>query len=95
MGTPEVTVFLTHLAVTERVAASTLNQALNAILFLYRVVLQQELVGIDAVRAKPSRYLPTVLTPEEVQRVIQRLHGVYKLVIQILYGSGLRLGEGL
>jgi integrase len=95
MGTPEVTVFLTHLAVTERVAASTQNQALNAILFLYRVVLQQELVGIDAVRAKPSRYLPTVLTPEEVQRVIQRLHGVYKLVIQILYGSGLRLGEGL
>ncbi len=95
MGTPEVTVFLTHLAVTERVAASTLNQALNAILFLYRVVLQQELVGIDAVRAPTSRYLPIVLTPEEVQRVIQRLHGVYKLVIQILYGSGLRLGEGL
>lgn len=95
MGTAEVTVFLTHLAVTERVAASTQNQALNAILFLYRVVLQQELVGIDAVRAKPSRYLPTVLTLEEVQWVMQRLHGVYKLVIQILYGSGLRLGEGL
>jgi len=68
---------------------------MNAILFLYRVVLQRELVGIDAVRAKPSRYLPTVLTPDEVQRVIQHLHGVYKVLVQLLYGSGLRLSEGL
>ncbi|PSB09903.1 integron integrase, partial [filamentous cyanobacterium CCP2] len=95
MGAPEVTQFLTHLAVTEQVAASTQNQALNAIIFLYRVVLQQELVGINAVRAKKSRYLPTVLTPEEVQQVISHLYGVYKLVIQLLYGSGLRLSEGL
>jgi integron integrase len=57
--------------------------------------LQQELVGINAVRAKTSRYLPTVLTPEEVQQVISHLYGVYKLVIQLLYGSGLRLSEGL
>jgi site-specific recombinase XerD len=70
MGTPEVTQFLTHLAVSQQVAATTQNQALNAIVFLYRIVLQQELVGIDAVRAKKSRYLPTVLTPEEVQRLI-------------------------
>ncbi len=95
MGTAEVTQFLTHLAVTEHVAATTQNQALNAIIFLYRVVLQQELVGIDAVRAKRSRYLPTVLTPDEVQPVISHLYGVYKLVIQLLYGSGLRLSEGL
>lgn len=95
MGTPEVTEFLTHLAVTEKVAATTQNQALNAIIFLYRVVLQQERVGVDAVRAKKSRYLPTVLTPEEVQRVITHLYGVYKLVVQLLYGSGLRLSEGL
>jgi integron integrase len=95
MGTQEVTQFLTHLAVTEHVASSTQNQALNAIVFLYRVVLQQELVGVDAVRAKKSRYLPTVLTPEEVQRVIAHLYGVYKLVVQLLYGSGLRLSEGL
>lgn len=95
MGSAEVTQFLTHLAVTDRVAAATQNQAMNAILFLYRVVLQQELVGIDAVRAKPSRYLPTVLTPDEVQQVIQQLYGVYKLLVQLLYGSGLRLSEGL
>ncbi|WAL59111.1 phage integrase N-terminal SAM-like domain-containing protein [Thermocoleostomius sinensis] len=95
MGAPEVTQFLTHLAVTEQVAAATQNQALNAIIFLYRIVLQQELVGINAVRAKTSRYLPTVLTPEEVQQVISHLYGVYKLVIQLLYGSGLRLSEGL
>lgn len=62
MGTAEVTQFLTHLAVQEQVAASTQNQALSAIVFLYRVVLNQELVGVDAIRAKPSRYLPTVLT---------------------------------
>lgn len=95
MGTPEVTQFLTHLAVTEHVAATTQNQALNAIVFLYRVVLQQELVGINAVRAKKSRYLPTVLTPDEAQQVISHLYGVYKLVVQLLYGSGLRLSEGL
>lgn len=95
MGTPEVTQFLTHLAVTEHVASTTQNQALNAIVFLYRVVLQQELVGVDAVRAKKSRYLPTVLTPDEVQRILVHLYGVYKLVAQLLYGSGLRLSEGL
>lgn len=66
MGTAEVTQFLTHLAVHEQVAASTQNQALSAIVFLYRMVLRPELTGIDAVRAKPSRYLPTVLTPDEV-----------------------------
>ncbi|MCU0527604.1 MAG: integron integrase, partial [Elainella sp. Prado103] len=74
---------------------STQNQALNALLFLYRVVLQQELVGIDAVRAKKSRYLPTVLTPDEVHRIIFHLYGVHKLLAQLLYGSGLRLSEGL
>lgn len=72
----EVTQFLTHLAVNEQVAATTQNQALNAIIFLYRVVLQQELVGIDAVRVKRSRYLPTVLAPDEVQRVISHLYGI-------------------
>jgi hypothetical protein len=63
MGAAEVTQFLTHLAVTEHVAVVTQNQALNAIAFLYRVVLQPELIGIDAVRAKQSRYLPTVRSP--------------------------------
>ena len=95
MGSAEVTQFLTHLAVTDHVAAATQNQAMNAILFLYRAVLQQELVGIDAVRAKPSRYLPTVLTPDEVERIIQHLYGTYKLLVQLPRGSGLRLSEGL
>lgn len=95
MSTPEVTQFLTHLAVNEHVVAATQNQALNAIVFLYRIVLEQELVGINAVRAKPSRYLPTVLTPDEVQHIIHHLYGVYKLFVQLLYGSGLRLSEGL
>jgi site-specific recombinase XerD len=66
-GTAEVEAFLSHLAVVEQVAASTQNQALSAILFLYRYVLRQELgTDIDAIRAKQSRYLPTVLSKAEV-----------------------------
>jgi len=96
MGKVEIEAFLTHLAVKEQVAASTQNQALSALLFLYRHVLEQALdFNIDAVRAKRSRYLPTVLTPTEVQQILSHLFGVHKLVIQILYGSGLRLTEGL
>ncbi len=96
MGCAEVTAFLSHLAVKEQVAASTQNQALSALLFLYQQVLGQPLEGpIQALRAKRSRYLPTVLTREEVLAVIDHLTGVYRLVVQILYGSGLRLTEGL
>jgi integron integrase len=96
MDTAEVEAFLTHLAVVERVSASTQNQALSALVFLYRFVLRQELGdSINAVRAKRSHYLPTVLSKAEVQLVIQKLSGVYQLFFQILYGSGLRLSEGL
>ena len=96
MGSPEIEAFLTHLAVQEQVAASTQNQALSAILFLYREVLRQELdASIDAVRAKQPRYLPTVLSKDEVRAVIGNLRGVYQLVVQVLYGSGVRLNEGL
>jgi len=96
MAVPEITAFLTHLAVKEQVAASTQNQALSALLFLYRYVLCQPLdEAIDAVRAKPSRYLPTVLTKDEVQAILQQLSGVPQLFLQLLYGSGLRLNEGL
>jgi integron integrase len=96
MGSSEIEAFLTHLAVKERVAASTQNQAFSALLFLYRQVLQQDLpTSINAIRAKPTRYLPTVLTKAEVKIVLDRLYGVEKLVIQLLYGSGLRLSEGL
>lgn len=96
MGSAEITAFLTHLAVKEQVAASTQNQALSALLFLYHIVLQQPLESpIDAVRAKQSKHLPTVLTKAEVNEIIKHLPGVYKLVVQLLYGSGMRLNEGL
>jgi site-specific recombinase XerD len=78
MAEAEVEAFLTHLAVEEDVAASTQNQALSALLFLYRYVLQQPLTeSIDAVRARPSKYLPTVLTTSEVQRLLQCLEGTH------------------
>jgi integron integrase len=94
MGVPEIEAFLSHLAVNENVAASTQNQAFSALLFLYRHVLQLPLDSrIDALRAKRSRYLPTVLTPEEVRRVIQQMKGVPRLLVILLYGSGLRLRE--
>jgi integron integrase len=96
MSGKEIEEFLTHLAVEENVAASTQNQALNAILFLYKEVLKQELdLKVDAVRAKRSRYLPTVLTKEEVLAIINNLSGVYQLVVKLLYGTGLRQTECL
>jgi site-specific recombinase XerD len=75
MGGKEIEAFLTDLAVNQKVAASTQNQALHAILFLYKEVLKQELdLKVDAVRAKKTRYLPTVLTKEEVVAIIQQLN---------------------
>jgi site-specific recombinase XerD len=95
MGVAEVEAFLAHLAVVSNVAPSTQNQALRALLFLYKVVLGQELESVDALRAKKSRYLPTVLTKEEAKAIIQKLYGQHKLLVQLLYGSGLRLSERL
>jgi site-specific recombinase XerD len=74
MGVAEVEAFLAHLAVVSNVAPSTQNQALSALLFLYKIVLGQELESVDALRAKKSRYLPTVLTKEEAKAIIQKLH---------------------
>jgi integrase len=96
MGEAEVAAFLTSLAVDRQVSASTQNQALAAILFLYREVLGQEVGWIEGiVRAKRSRRLPVVLTPEEVRRVLAHLRGVHRIVACLLYGSGLRLLEAL
>jgi integron integrase len=96
MGEAEVEAFLTHLAVEGHVAASTQNQALSALLFLYRYVLKQPLAeSIEAVRARQSKYLPTVLSPDEVQRLLQCLDGTHQLLAKLLYGSGMRLSEGL
>lgn len=96
MGSAEIEAFLSYLAVELKVAASTQNQALSALLFLYRDVLQLELdLRVNAIRAKPSRYLPTVLTQAEALALIRQLSGVYQLVVQLLYGSGLRQAECL
>jgi integron integrase len=97
MGGEEVAAFLTYLAVQRNVAASTQNQALNALVFLYREVLQQPLPeqtkGI--VHAKRPKRLPVVLTTDEVARLLSRLNGVQWLVGCLLYGSGLRLIESV
>src|SRR5688572_8529144 len=96
MGAPEVAAFLSSLANEGEVAASTQNQALAAILFLYRGVLGQELPWIDdIVRAKRPMRLPVVLTREETARVIAATHGVMRVVSLLLYGAGLRLLECL
>jgi integron integrase len=94
LGGPEVEDFLTSLAVTNQVAASTQNQALAAILFLYREVLEIDLPWLaDVIRAKRPQRLPVVLTRDEVQQVLARLSGTEWLVVSMLYGSGMRLGE--
>ncbi|WP_026370192.1 integron integrase [Kallotenue papyrolyticum] len=95
LGAAEVEVFLTHLAVADHISASTQNQALAALLFLYREVLHRELGAIDAVRARTDRRLPSVLTRDEVQQVIAHLTGTHALLARLLYGSGLRLLECL
>ena len=95
MGVPEVEAFLTHLALERKVAASTQNQALSALLFLYREVLHQPLASVDAVRARKPERLPTVLTKSEAARVINAMSGTTQLMTKLLYGSGLRALECL
>ena len=89
MGADEVNAFLTSLAVDRHVSAPTQNQALSAILFLYRVVLEDPLPWIaEIVRARRTEHVPTVLSPGEARTVIDALQGVSRLVTQLLYGSG-------
>jgi integron integrase len=96
MGSDEVNDFLSYLTVNENIAASTQNQALSAILFLYREVLELELgLNLDTVRAKRPRTLPTVLTVTETLEILNNLTGVYQIIAKLLYGSGLRLNEAL
>lgn len=96
MGAMEVSAFLSSLAITANVSASTQNQALNAILFLYRDVLKITLSWLDNVqRAKRPRHLPVVLTREEVKRVLAGLDGTVWLMAALTYGAGLRLMECL
>jgi len=96
MAEPEVAAFLTNLAVSRQVAASTQNQALNALVFLYRHGLHQPLQEIHGIaRAKKKQKLPTVLTHDEVGRLLKALEGIHWLTSCLLYGSGLRLLECL
>jgi integron integrase len=94
MAEQEVTQFLTHLAREGKVAASTQNQALSALLFLYKEVLRQEIGWLDRVeRAKKPRRLPVVLSPDEARKLLGQLTGTPRLMASLLYGSGLRLME--
>jgi len=96
MGGEEVNAFLTHLATNEKVSASTQNQALGALLFLYRYVLEDPLPWLhDLIRATRPARLPVVLTIDEVRTVLSRMPGAAHLVALLLYGGGLRLLEAL
>ena len=96
LGAPEISTFVTWLAVERRVAASTQNQALSAVLFLYRAVLRQEVGAVELLpRARMPAKVPVVLTVAEVRTVLDALSGVPRIVAMLLYGAGLRLQECL
>jgi len=96
LGAPEIAAFLSHLACARGVAASTQNQALNALVFLYRHVLRQAIPELEGlVRAQRPRRLPVVLDRAEVRALLTQLDGEPGLVASLLYGAGLRLLEAL
>ncbi|MDB2526555.1 integron integrase [Mariniblastus sp.] len=93
LGNLQVNAFLSHLAIERKVSASTQNQALSALLFLYRMVLKKE-VNFNAVRAKPSKTIPTVLSRQELKSIIPNINNrVHQLMASVMYGSGLRVME--
>ncbi len=94
MGEEEINAFLTHLAVDGKVSSSTQNQALSALLFLYRHILGRKVGQIgDVIRAQRPRLLPVVMSREEVKAVLGYLYGEKKIIATLLYGAGLRLME--
>lgn len=95
MGAKEIGEFLTHLAVERKVSASTQNQALNALAFLYKKVLKKPLELINFKNARRGNRLPVVLNQEETLKLISNLQGEYRLMASLLYGGGLRLRECL
>lgn len=97
MGETEITAFLNYPAVDRNVSASTQNQALNGLLFLYREILGREELKLDQLtRAKRPKHLPSVFNRNEIERLFQQMEtGSYKLIAALLYGGGLRLLEGL
>lgn len=93
LGNLQVNAFLSHLAIDRKVSASTQNQALSALLFLYRMVLKKE-IDFDAVRAKPTKTIPTVLSRDELKSIIPNINNrVHQLMASVMYGSGLRVME--
>jgi integron integrase len=96
LGTDDVKTFLTHLAVERHVAASTQNQAFNSLLFLFRHALKREFGELRGVpRAKKSLYIPMVLSRDEIDAIVHHLYHPYSLIVQLLFGCGLRLFECL
>lgn len=95
LAEPEVVAFLTWLAVKRHVSASTQNQALAALLYLYQYVVKRPLKDVDAVRAKRPKNIPVVMSRDEVSRLLKHLNGIYLLQAQLMYGCGLRLDECL
>ena len=96
MAEPEINVFLSDLATEKKIGSSTQNQALAAILFLYRHVLGQEVGNLgNVVRARKSLRVPVVMSRTEVAQVLGRLHGRDKLLVELIYGTGMRLSECL
>lgn len=93
MGAAELERFLSHLATEGKVSASTQRQALNAIVFLYRDVLNIDLGTIAPIRSKRLRKPPTVLTKDEVAKMLDAMEGTHRLMAQLTYGCGLRLME--
>jgi integron integrase len=93
MGELEVEQFLSHLATKREVSASTQNQALSALVFLFRQVFGKELYNLNAVRAKSRRSIPVVLSEDEVGMILQQLKGTSWLMVSLLYGTGMRLAE--
>jgi integron integrase len=97
MAVPEINQFITHLVVERKASASTQNQAISAVLFLYRNVLRIELdeAALTFVRPQKGKRVPTVLSKEEARTIIAQMTGPYQLMVQVMYGSGLRLMECL
>lgn len=94
MNFPEIEAFVNHLAAKDKLSASSQNQALSAVLFLYREVLKIELsASADSIRANKPAHVPVVLTRDEVQRVFKCMSGVPLLMAQLMYGSGIRVSE--
>jgi len=93
MGVAEIEAFLTHLAVERKLAASTQNQAFSALLFLYQQVLGIELAKVEFLRAQRPERLPVVLAVDEVRAILDIMTGIHRVLVELLYGSGLRILE--